>query len=335
MKNSVNRLIHHLEHRANSTWLVYFIVITALINLLQSVFTGILNDEAYYWYYAQAPAWGYFDHPPMVAWWIYFGNVLFEGTLGIRLLAIGTYAFLLLVLSRILNLTQYPKTIPLFIAVCIGFVMMNLYGFIMVPDTPMLFFAAAFLWLYKLFLEKESWPLVLLLGIAMVGMVYSKYHSVLFLILVVFANLKLLKNLKFLTAILLSLFLFIPHFWWLIAHEWAPIQYHFVDRSANEFKWSNVLNTLINVLAVSGLLSPLLIYALIKMSAKNIFERTLKIVFWGFVAFFVYQSFKSKTQAQWFILLLFPLIYLGVKYAVDNYKLKRWIFILSGITLAI
>ena len=53
-----------------------------LINLLQAFSTELIFDEAYYWYYAQNPSWGYFDHPPMVAWMIALGTWFLDNELG-------------------------------------------------------------------------------------------------------------------------------------------------------------------------------------------------------------------------------------------------------------
>src|SRR5690554_2183997 len=52
-----------------------------LINIIQSLFTEIGNDEAYYWVYSQYPDWGYFDHPPMIALVIKIGTLLAGNTL--------------------------------------------------------------------------------------------------------------------------------------------------------------------------------------------------------------------------------------------------------------
>jgi len=49
--------------------------------LLRLVYLGLPNllpQEAYYWNYAQHPAFGYLDHPPMVAWLIKFGTLMFK-----------------------------------------------------------------------------------------------------------------------------------------------------------------------------------------------------------------------------------------------------------------
>jgi 4-amino-4-deoxy-L-arabinose transferase-like glycosyltransferase len=60
----------------------------ALLILLRGVMAGLLPlsaDEAYYWLWSLHPAWGYFDHPPMIAWLIRAGTLLFGDTpFGVR-----------------------------------------------------------------------------------------------------------------------------------------------------------------------------------------------------------------------------------------------------------
>ena len=49
--------------------------------------TGLVFDEAYYRLWGLFPAWGYFDHAPMVAWWVALGHIVAGDTaLGTRLL---------------------------------------------------------------------------------------------------------------------------------------------------------------------------------------------------------------------------------------------------------
>ena len=57
------------------------------------------EDEAYYRLWSMAPALGYYDHPPMIAWWIAIGRaVAGDSPLGVRLLPVlGSAATSLLV----------------------------------------------------------------------------------------------------------------------------------------------------------------------------------------------------------------------------------------------
>ena len=60
----------------------------ALITALRIAVAAALpltGDEAYYWEWSRRPAFGYTDHPPMVAWAIALGAPLHWGAFGVRL----------------------------------------------------------------------------------------------------------------------------------------------------------------------------------------------------------------------------------------------------------
>ena len=65
-----------------------FLVLWGILNLVQARFTQLNNDEAYYWMYSKYLAWGYFDHPPMIALMIKIGYLLFHNELGVRLIIV-------------------------------------------------------------------------------------------------------------------------------------------------------------------------------------------------------------------------------------------------------
>jgi 4-amino-4-deoxy-L-arabinose transferase-like glycosyltransferase len=57
-----------------------------LARLALAAVLPLTEDEAYYRLWAQAPAFGYFDHPPMIAWWIWLGvHAAGDRPLGVRL----------------------------------------------------------------------------------------------------------------------------------------------------------------------------------------------------------------------------------------------------------
>lgn len=60
------------------------IVATALRMVLAAKLP-LVADEAYYWEWSRHLAFGYFDHPPAIAWLIAFGTTIFgDTTLGVR-----------------------------------------------------------------------------------------------------------------------------------------------------------------------------------------------------------------------------------------------------------
>ncbi len=62
----------------------------AVLRLVAAGAVPLTEDEAYYRLWAQAPGLGYYDHPPMVAWWIWAGvHIAGDTAPGVRLLPVA------------------------------------------------------------------------------------------------------------------------------------------------------------------------------------------------------------------------------------------------------
>ena len=123
-----------------------------LLALAQSASTELIADEAYYWAYSRFPAWGYFDHPPMIAILIRSGYVIFNNELGVRvicaLLSTGT-----ILITESLTEKRNPF---LFYTIVLSIAALQIIGFLAVPDTPLLFFyLGIFLYLPAFFTKNE------------------------------------------------------------------------------------------------------------------------------------------------------------------------------------
>ena len=94
---------------------LFFLSLFFVINLLQSTYTGLLEDEAYYWVWSENLAWGYFDHPPMVAVFIWLGGLLFEGELGVRILSVLSFTFMLCFMWDIIEDKEKNRNVGLFL----------------------------------------------------------------------------------------------------------------------------------------------------------------------------------------------------------------------------
>ena len=196
-----------------------------VVNLLQAAFTGMSNDESYYALWGQHLAWGYFDHPPMVAVFNYISSLFFSGTLGVRFMSVLTQIGTLLLIWGIIDDQKADrKKVRIFFILAASLVMFSALGFITTPDSPFLFFTALFLLAYKRFLKEEGALTLLLLSLAMAGMVYSKYQSSLVIVLVVLSNWKLLLKPKFWLAGFCALLLLIPHFYWQYSNDFPSFK---------------------------------------------------------------------------------------------------------------
>ena len=69
------------------------ILLTALtiLRLIAAARAPLVPDETYYWLWAQHPAAGYYDHPPMVAWWIDATAVFGSSPLSVRLVFVLSF----------------------------------------------------------------------------------------------------------------------------------------------------------------------------------------------------------------------------------------------------
>ena len=295
-----------------------------IINIIQAVLTPVIDDEAYYWLWAQQPDWGYFDHPPMIAIWIAAGIKLFKGTLGLRFFTVVFNTLSIFLIWKILK-PKNKNQLILFSILIFSFLVLQSFGFIATPDAPLLFFSFLYLLSLKYFLKKNSLSSALILGFAMAGLMYSKYHG---LLLIIFSLLplvfKLIKNPKFYISVVFSLILFIPHLLWLFKHDFIPFEYHLTDRSANDgFKFNQL--ALFPVYYFLGM-APFLFYfnfkSLIKFKPKSEFDKSLYSVSILPGIFFFITLFKGNVQPQWLLICFVAMVLIFYKFYA-NQKISK------------
>lgn len=312
--------------------LQFFLFVWTLINFLQSANTILLNDEAYYWVYSKFLAWGYFDHPPMIAVLIKAGYALFHNELGVRFFIVLLNTFTLLCIYRLL-----PKPNPkLFYGLVFSMALLQVGGFIAVPDIPLIFFTALFFLVYKHFTQKPTWANTILLGVVMACMLYSKYHAVLIVLFTLFSNPGLLKNYKAYVSVVIATVLFTPHLMWQYQHGFPSVQYHLYERNETSYLFSYTWEYVAGQLLLAGPLAGwLLFWASAKYKPADHLESALKFCFAGIYIFFLITSYKGRVEANWTVPALIPLIILSHQYLLTKQRLRGILFILAPITLVL
>lgn len=316
--------------------LLYFLGGVLAINLLQAHFTELIFDEAYYWYYAKEMAWGYFDHPPMVALMIKLSSFFFDGELGVRfigcIMAIGT----LILLWVMVDNREKKDYIVHFFVLIFSMTLLNAYGFLTLPDTPLLFFTALFLLIYKRFIGAPSTLKAIFLGLVMAALMYSKYHAVLVIFFVLLSNLKLFTSKYAWMAAIVSLLCYTPHFIWLYENDFVSFKYHLFDRpnAAYNFK-KYTLGFFLNLVAIFGLTFPWVYKSLFRTKPSDLFTKALLYLTYGFILFFFISSFNRRVQTQWIIVISIPLAVLVYNYMLKDKNTRKWIFRTGIATIAI
>lgn len=315
----------------NSRYVYYGILLFWLvINLIQSKYTELMHDEAYYYYYSKVLAWGYFDHPPMIALFIKVGTFFAADELGVRLVLCLSSVLAFAMFIRIAEVKNYF----LFFVLWFSLFIVQVGGFLAVPDVPLIFFTAVSILAYKKYLADDNWKNVILLSLAVAALLYSKYTGILVVFFTILSNLKLLKKKSFWLVILLTAILMIPHLFWQIQHDFVTIKYHMVERGIdNYFKWKYVFDY---ILGQIGILNPLIAFFLLYFGSTfkpgNEFQRALKYIVFGIFLFGLLWSFKGPVEANWTspaVVLLLVVAFQGIQ---ERKKATRAIYILAAVS---
>ena len=298
-----------------------------VVNLLQSAFTQLSHDEAYYWVYAQYLDRGYFDHPPMVALFIKMGTLLFGGELGVRFVTAVAQCVTLLFIWLIIDERKPDKpNILLFFTIVASIIMFQAYGFVTTPDVPLLLFTAMIFYAYKRFLQQDNFLNTLFFAFAAAGLVYSKYQGGLVIVLILLSNLKLLKNPKFWLAGALALLMFAPHIYWQVSNDFPSFKFHLIDRSAG-FKMRYVTEFFLNQLVVfNPFILPITIYFIFKNKLNGLFNRALVFLTVGFPVFFFFTAFRGHVEPHWTIAACIGMAVIYYKNVVDSEKWRKYTY---------
>ena len=306
-----------------------------IANLVQAGFTELANDEAYYHMFAERLAWGYFDHPPVTALLVWAGERLFGGELGVRFFFTVLQPLYLWILWRLIRPADAGRRdAALFVVVSAATQMLQLYGFIAVPDGPLMFTTALFLLTFKWFSEnrRRAW---LWMGIAMALMAYSKYHGALVVLFALAANPRQLLRPALYSSGAVALLLLVPHLVWQYEHDWASFAYHLSGRNS-VFRPGYVVEFLANVLVVfNPFFVPLYVQAWRKVKPQTPVGRALKLLPVAFIVFFMLSSLRGYVQPQWVIVSCFGLVCVLFAYARRHPRTRRYVMRAGGVTVGL
>ena len=305
-----------------------------IANLVQAGFTELANDEAYYHMFAERLAWGYFDHPPVTALLVWAGERLFGGELGVRFFFTVLQPLYLWILWRLIRPADARRDAALFVVVSAATLMLQLYGFIAVPDGPLMFTTALFLLTFKWFSEnrRRAW---LWMGIAMALMAYSKYHGALVVLFALAANPRQLLRPALYSSGAVALLLLVPHLVWQYEHDWASFAYHLSGRNS-VFRPGYVVEFLANVLVVfNPFFVPLYVQAWRKVKPQTPVGRALKLLPVAFIVFFMLSSLRGYVQPQWVIVSCFGLVCVLFAYARRHPRTRRYVMRAGGVTVGL
>ena len=287
---------------SSAATLVAVVLAATFVRLLVGALVPLTEDEAYYRLWSMRTAFGYFDHPPMIAWQIWLGRHLVgDSPLGVRLIpTLATAATSLLVfdLARVMGLGERVAAragVWLNATLLVGFA-----GELAVPDVPnALFWIATLCCAFRAMKETGAWWLV---AGAAVGLACLSKYSALFLAPGLLLRLALSADGRrqlrtpwpWLGAIVAAA-VFAPNFAWNAEHGWLTFAKQFGRVRAGGFEPAFLGKLLLDQ---ALLLNPLIVI-FIALAVRRRVAWPLLAVAAPFAAYLVIHSLHDQVQGQW------------------------------------
>ncbi len=210
------------------------VLFAIMLRLVYSGLAQLIPDEAYYWQYAQHMDLSFYDHPPMVAWLIWFGTSLighneFGVRIGALLCGLITMGYLYGFAQNLYDKSTAMRTLLLLVILPLGFGS----GLLMTPDAPLIAAWAAALYYMERALIAGRHAAWLGAGIAFGAGLLSEYTiallgmaALVFTILDPAARYWMKRPHPYL-ATLLALALFSPVLIWNYENDWVSFIFQF------------------------------------------------------------------------------------------------------------
>lgn len=306
------------RHLFYSAWL--------LLSISQAIYTQLIDDEAYYWVYSKFLSWGYFDHPPMIAFLIKLGYTFFHNELGVRLFSVLLNALTVYLIDRLL----VPGSRTAFYMIVLSIGMLQIGGILAVPDTPLLFFTALFFYCYRNYTERINLKNAIILALVTSLLFYSKYHGILVVIFTLLSNLSLLKKKETWIAGIFVLLFYLPHLLWQWENNWISFRYHLFESNVSTYRVSNTTDYILGQLLLAGPLTGLILLpAAFLYLPRTQLEKAFRFCLVGIYSVFFLSSFRGKVEVNWTMPVLVPLIGLAYAYMVQKISWLKFLRIIS------
>ncbi|HET9425199.1 MAG TPA: glycosyltransferase family 39 protein [Gemmatimonadaceae bacterium] len=278
----------------------------------------LLPDETYYWDWSRHLSFGYFDHPPMIAWMIAFGTNLFgTNPIGVRAMTIltGTVAalFMALMARRVAGSHTAAET-----AIVISVMPLASAGLVLATnDSPLLACVAVTLYFLVRAIQAEprsreslvSWCFA---GVALGFAFWSKYTSILLPVgvLIAFASHRRLWP-RFAewgpyAACAIATLIFLPVLMWNARHDWISMVYQLEHGLGSAITLRGAWRHEGDLLGgQAGLATPILFVMIVVAVARSLRPSLgpekwlLAVVSTFFFAFFVYSALRKRVEPNW------------------------------------
>ena len=317
-------------------YILWLLIISALVRGFLAAFIEFGNDEVYYWTYAMYPDWSHFDHPGMVGWvmQVFSLNLLFSSEFALRLSSIVIMTIDTYIIYRLGCLVK-NKLAGFYAALLYT---ASLYCFIItgvfiMPDTPLMMFTLLSIWCFINAMRDDvetHGHASLLWGGLFAGLALLSKYSAVFIwsgvgLYVLLFDRKQLKNKYLYLSALISAVCMLPVLIWNMQNDFISFTFHgdrvgffgklqplnFLAEIAGELGYNNPINYVLIIIALVAFFRG-------RKYMDEMPRRLLLTFALPFIGVFWFFSLTRPILPHWSapafsLLLLFPASYLADK----------------------
>jgi 4-amino-4-deoxy-L-arabinose transferase-like glycosyltransferase len=323
-------------------WLLVIVLFIFRVVYLPLSSMPLFYDEAYYHYWSENLAWGYYSKPPVVAWLIAFTTGLLGGAseLSVKLSAPVLYMFTAVVIYFTANQLFDRKVAELSALAFITAPIITFNSMFITTDAPLLFFWSLAIWSFIQAVQSDRLVYWLLLGIALGFGLLSKYTMIvlcggmLLYLLLEPEHRGLLTRPGFWMAGVIALLLFLPNLYWNYQYDFISFKH---TSEISKLQQSLIhperfLEFFIGQFVVFG---PAAMWLMLHHLRKAVNDPRLRLLLYLTLPLFLLisiQAFLAKANLNWAA----PVYVAGsilVGYALASIDKKRLVIIAIGINL--
>jgi 4-amino-4-deoxy-L-arabinose transferase-like glycosyltransferase len=315
---------------------IVLIFIFLFFRVLFSLKLQLHPDESYYWLWSKHLDLSYFDHPPMVAYFIKLTTLFSSSEFFVRLSTIFSYVIFNIVLYLFCKKFFADEIAWLTLLVFNSFPS-NALGFIITPDIPLMLFTVLFLYFLFSAIEEDKPVLWYVTGIFCGLALLSKYNAILLLFSIFIFALLYRISTRWLIIPIVSFVLFLPVIIWNYNNNFVSFKYQLFHGIPETHGSLNNIITYFGgqIISLGVFLGLFCFYVLF----KNLFVNNKKIRFLTIFAlvpilFFAITSFKTPAEMNWPLCGYPTLAILVSQYSINKEKIKKY-FLYPSITFSL
>src|SRR5690606_10923711 len=207
------------------------LVVSLLFKVVFAAVLPMTGDEAYFLAWGREPDWGFYDHPPMVGWWLAVLDAISSHPLVLRLPALLVPPAL--AFGAVLAVRRHGESLAWPAGSLVLLAPINVWNVAITTDVPLMFFSGLAVFAYVRARRTGAMLDFALCGLALGGALLSKYFAGL-LAIAIFAHSvwrpSRTKLVGLALVVLASLPAAVIQVWWNAANCWPNVMFNIVNR---------------------------------------------------------------------------------------------------------